>query len=476
MKKVKIKIPLIEAPEDQPSAIKAVQQISFEEDPMNYILIKYPSLKETLVILMTDAFKDYLNGIYVVAPRPTTFKVVLHNNQEFFLIWTGKTYICKVEGKKYYLTFLSDKQRATNAIAQLLELGSPIGKPGPSEESTPQGPDDNAETGDETTGGDETGGSEEEAGAGEEEALAESKSTKRIKIKLLKEQRLLKEKTEEYDDIIKKQLKTKTIPLPSKKVKLGTDFKLTGKDLKIWQALFTLTPKTKGSQEASKGSGKGEIAAYWLLQGSGYNVEDGRGDESPDLIINGNTGVEIKSYGKPRVDLGKFSKDKQSLYLLNVVFSIDTLLSALRKEPGKEYSPANFSPQNLEAASATLAELDKNKELKQIAKKYNLELILSIFERIDAFKRILGLKNETSPESIASKLLAKLVTLKLSNKPNMGERVGYILDCLSNGEGTFYTVDLDKLKRVDPEIIKKAVSVSQAQIKVNFHLLFKQKS
>lgn len=165
----KIRIKLSEAPEVDNRQVavsgpKTVsQKVSFEEDPMNYILIKYPSVRETLITLMSNAFKDYLNGIYVVAPRPTTFKVVLHNGQEFILTWTGKTYICKVEGKKYYLTFLSDKQRATAAIAQLLELGAPIGKPGPSqqEENAPKGPEE--ETGAEGEEGGEEKSSEEEA-------------------------------------------------------------------------------------------------------------------------------------------------------------------------------------------------------------------------------------------------------------------------------------------------------------------------
>ena len=179
--KIKLRHKINEAPEDQ-TVPQPVQQVSFEEDPMNYILMKYPSLKETLTILMSDAFKDYLNGIYVVAPRPTTFKIVLHNNQEFILTWTGKTYSCKVEGKKYYLSFLSDKQRATAAIAQLLELGAPIGKPGPEKEegAAPQEPEE------EEGGGEEAGGGEEETG-GEGETLEESTSKKKVNLKLLVE-------------------------------------------------------------------------------------------------------------------------------------------------------------------------------------------------------------------------------------------------------------------------------------------------
>ena len=55
----------------------------------------------------------------------------------------------------------------------------------------------------------------------------------------------------------------------------------------------------------------------------------------------------------------------------------------------------------------------------------------------------------------------------------MGQDVGYILDCTNKGKGVFYTIDLPKLRELDPETVKDAVSVSQAQIQVNFPALFK---
>lgn len=107
---------------------------SFEENPIQYITTKYPSLRKQLVDLLTERFTDYITGIYVMAPKPTTFKIVLHNNQEFFLIYLGKSYQCKVEGKKYYMNTLAEKQAATLAIADLLQLGPPIGTEGPDKE------------------------------------------------------------------------------------------------------------------------------------------------------------------------------------------------------------------------------------------------------------------------------------------------------------------------------------------------------
>lgn len=119
----------VETPKDR-------EMSSFEEDPVNFILKKYPSLTATLQMLMSKNFKDYITGIYILAPKPTTFKIVLHNGQEFTLAFMGKAYQAKVEGKKYFLLTIGEKERATLAIARLLETGSPIKTEGPESEET----------------------------------------------------------------------------------------------------------------------------------------------------------------------------------------------------------------------------------------------------------------------------------------------------------------------------------------------------
>ena len=119
-----------------------VEKIKFEEDPVNYILRKYPSLTDTLTMLMTKHFKDYVTGIYIIAPKPTTFKIVLHNGQNFILTFMGRAYTCRVAGKSYYLLTIGEKERAILSIARLLETGSPITTKGPEKEeaSAPESP------------------------------------------------------------------------------------------------------------------------------------------------------------------------------------------------------------------------------------------------------------------------------------------------------------------------------------------------
>ena len=110
---------------------QAEKIVSFEDDPKEYILQKYPSLKETLIDLMTDSFDEYITGIFVMAPKPTTFKVLLHNGQHFFLIYAKDSYIAKISGKKYYLSDLGAEEYAIKSIADLLTMGMPPGAEGP---------------------------------------------------------------------------------------------------------------------------------------------------------------------------------------------------------------------------------------------------------------------------------------------------------------------------------------------------------
>jgi len=118
---------------------------SFEDDPINFILQKYPTLRKTLEMLMSPAFKDYITGIYIVAPKPTTFKIVLHNGQTFMLTFLGKAYEATVAGKKFYLQTIGERERCVNAIARILSVGNPIETKGPEGEEQTAGEPEEAQ-------------------------------------------------------------------------------------------------------------------------------------------------------------------------------------------------------------------------------------------------------------------------------------------------------------------------------------------
>ena len=113
---------------------KASEPLTFEGNPLEFILQKYPSLDDTMIDLLTPSFRDYVTGIFIIAPKPTTFRILLHNSQDFHLIYGPRAYVAKIAGKKYDLMNLSEEEFAITSIAQLLELGMPPGSEGPTEE------------------------------------------------------------------------------------------------------------------------------------------------------------------------------------------------------------------------------------------------------------------------------------------------------------------------------------------------------
>ena len=99
------------------------------------VLAKFPTLKETIIKLLTDQYELFISDIEWVAPRPTTFRILLSNEQSFYLIYTDRTWIGKVEGKKYYLLNLSEEQNCVEAVARILTYGSQVEKPKPEQPS-----------------------------------------------------------------------------------------------------------------------------------------------------------------------------------------------------------------------------------------------------------------------------------------------------------------------------------------------------
>ena len=89
---------------------------------------------KTIVDLLTDQYDNFLASIDWVAPRPTTFRMNLKNDQDFYLIYTRKSWICQVQGKKYYLQNLPEEERAVEAIARILRYGNKIGEEGEASE------------------------------------------------------------------------------------------------------------------------------------------------------------------------------------------------------------------------------------------------------------------------------------------------------------------------------------------------------
>jgi hypothetical protein len=86
-------------------------------------LTKFPELKKVIVDLLSPDFDYFLASIDWVAPRPTTFRINLKNDQNFYLIYGKRSWIAQVEGKKYYLLNLPEEERAAQSISNILRYG-----------------------------------------------------------------------------------------------------------------------------------------------------------------------------------------------------------------------------------------------------------------------------------------------------------------------------------------------------------------
>jgi len=107
----------------KPDVLKAQDKISLDA-PKFPVLEKFPTLKKVIVDLLTDQYEIFVTDIQWVAPKPTTFRVILGNGEPFMLTYTPRSWVAQVEGKKYYLLNLSEEEAATEAIARVLAYGA----------------------------------------------------------------------------------------------------------------------------------------------------------------------------------------------------------------------------------------------------------------------------------------------------------------------------------------------------------------
>jgi hypothetical protein len=104
-------------------ALKEQEQQQQKAEKAMYLVYRFPGLKKVMEDLMSPAFGRYVNSIEIIAPKPTTFKIDLINGQDFSIKYLGKgNFSVKVAGKKYNIVNLGELERASQSLADLLEL------------------------------------------------------------------------------------------------------------------------------------------------------------------------------------------------------------------------------------------------------------------------------------------------------------------------------------------------------------------
>lgn len=133
---LKDKIKVIVKQAYNPKNLQAQDTISLDADKFP-VLDKFPDLKQILIDLLTDQYEIFVIDIQWVAPKPTTFRIVLGNGETFMLTYSPRSWIAQIEGKKYYLLNLNEEESATEAIARMLAYSIEEEKPEPGEGEEP---------------------------------------------------------------------------------------------------------------------------------------------------------------------------------------------------------------------------------------------------------------------------------------------------------------------------------------------------
>jgi hypothetical protein len=157
---------LLDEVEDEPQpeeeGDKEAPKETVLEDATDKILGKFPTLRAALIKLQTEDFKEFVDSIDWISPRPTSFRINLKNGQDYILKWTGKSFEAQILGKRYLISNIAEYQQALDKLA-ILYKEAPLKGAGEGDEFEPS--DDSAGGG----GGGDFPGEEGGAGGGEED-------------------------------------------------------------------------------------------------------------------------------------------------------------------------------------------------------------------------------------------------------------------------------------------------------------------
>lgn len=108
---------------DTPVNLDASSSVDLDTGETFPVLGKFPNLKRVIVDLFTEQYELFIEDIQWVAPKPTTFRIILANGESFFLHYTPRSWVATIEGKKYYLASLGEEEQAVQTLARILSYG-----------------------------------------------------------------------------------------------------------------------------------------------------------------------------------------------------------------------------------------------------------------------------------------------------------------------------------------------------------------
>ena len=116
-----------EEPEPEEEGDEEAPKETVLEDATTQILSKFPTLKAAIIKLQTEEFKEFVDSIDWISPRPTEFRINLKNGQDYIMKWTGTGFEAQIMGKRFYIDKINDYQQALDKLAILYKEGPMTG-------------------------------------------------------------------------------------------------------------------------------------------------------------------------------------------------------------------------------------------------------------------------------------------------------------------------------------------------------------
>ena len=116
-----------EEPEPEEEGDEEAPKDTVLEDATDQILAKFPTLTAAIIKLQTEDFKEFVDSIDWISPRPTEFRINLKNGQDYIMKWTGTGFEAQIMGKRFYIDKITDYQQALDKLAILYKEGPMTG-------------------------------------------------------------------------------------------------------------------------------------------------------------------------------------------------------------------------------------------------------------------------------------------------------------------------------------------------------------
>ncbi len=116
-----------EEPEPEEPGDEEAPKETVLEDATDQILAKFPTLQAAIIKLQTEDFKEFVDSVDWISPRPTEFRINLKNGQDYILKWTGTGFQAQIMGKRFYIDKINDYQQALDKLAVLYKEGPMTG-------------------------------------------------------------------------------------------------------------------------------------------------------------------------------------------------------------------------------------------------------------------------------------------------------------------------------------------------------------